>query len=276
MSGDWDNFDWNNWGVPANDGGDGHTSASNDHDVSSAESGYRSADGMLRRALAESGDDDTASASGGWISQGGVLRWNASDTEDPQEDLPLREEAQSPLAAEDFTPPEGAPAAPRIRAVRAWLARRRLHETDLIGELLLERRRLYPSPADDDAREREEPDAANPLSLALTEAQATADEYETLLGLLEDIRAHNGAQTALVEFHLTLTERLAILAADPAAPTDFATRALYSELTDVAVAARAAAPPPTASARAAWEGRTAAVLATRQRVERVTAPEDED
>ena len=80
---------------------------------------------MLRRALADSGDDEAAHVSGGWLSKGGVLRWNASDEEAPHADAPLRDEARSPWAAEAFDLPLGAPAAPRVRAVRAWLARRR-------------------------------------------------------------------------------------------------------------------------------------------------------
>ena len=130
-----------------------------------------------------------------------------------------------------------------MRAVRAWLARRRLREGQLIGELLLERRRLYP--ASEDGAPPPAEDDANPLALALAEAQATADEYETLLGLLEDTRAHGGAQAALIEFHLAITERLATLAAAPAAPDGFAERTLYAGLTEEAAAARAAAPAPT-------------------------------
>ncbi|HEX9038064.1 MAG TPA: hypothetical protein VF808_13855 [Ktedonobacterales bacterium] len=266
-SGDWDTFNWETWGAPAraseSDGAPGDGPGANGHAAS---------DGMLRRALADSGDDEgPSSAGGGWVAHGGVLRWNASDEEDPQTDAPLREEAHAPWAAEDFELPLGAPAAPRVRAVRAWLARRRRRETDLIGELLLERRRLYPTPEDGDPPALDE---ANPLSLALTEAQATADEYETLLTLLEDVRAHNGPQGVLIEYHLVVTERLATLAADPAAPDGFAERTLYSELTDEAAAARAAAPAPTPRDRAEWEGRAAAVLAARQRVERVTASEE--
>ncbi len=216
--------------------------------------------------------DGHANGAGGWVAHGGVVRWEAGEEEDLQEDAPLREEAQSPWAAEDFELPLGAPAAPRVRAVRAWLARRRQRETGLIGELLLERRRLYP--AAEDGASTPADDEANPLALALAGAQAAADEYETLLGLLEDARAHGGPQSVLIEFHLTLDERLAALAADPAAPDEFAERALYAPLTEEAAAARAAAPAPTPRARAEWEGRASAILATRQRVERVTATEE--
>jgi hypothetical protein len=268
---DWESFDWNSWGVPSDD-----APSDNGHDNGHDNGANGVSSGMLRRALADGGDEDEQVAAhrggGQWMARGGVLRWEASDQEDPQEDAPLREEAQSPWAAEDFELPLGAPAAPRVRAVRAWLARRRQREIDLIGELLLERRRLYPASEDDAPTPAD--DEANPLTLALTEAQATADEYETLLGLLEDIRAHGGAQSVLIEFHLAVSERLAVLAAHPAAPDEFAERALYASLTEEAAAARAAAPAPTPRARAEWEGRAAAVLATRQRVERVTATEE--
>ena len=49
-----------------------------------------------------------------------------------------------PSAADDLDLPLGAPDSLRIRSLRAWLARRRLEETDTLGLLLLERRRLYP------------------------------------------------------------------------------------------------------------------------------------
>ena len=261
---DWDRFNWTTWGVTpgasAPDGGSGANGANG------------ASDGMLRRPLADEDEEAPGRPAGGWVARGGVLRWDASDEEDTQADAPLREEARSPWAAEDFDLPLGAPAAPRVRAVRAWLARRRLREADLIGELLLERRRLYPSDEEGGATPAE--DEANPLALALAEAQAAVDEYETLLGLLEETRAHGGAQAALIEFHLAVTDRLATLAADPAAPEEFAERALYAALTEEAAAARRSARPPSPVARAEWEGRASAALATRQRVERVTAAEE--
>ena len=264
----WDGFDWTTWGVSPRDGSDHE-----DGESHGANGANGASNGMLRRPLAEDDEDaPSRGGAGGWVARGGVMRWNASDEEDAQQDAPLREEAHSPWAAEDFDLPLGAPAAPRVRAVRAWLARRRLRAGQLIGELLLERRRLYPA-AEDGAPTPAEDDA-NPLALALAEAQATADEYETLLGLLEDTRAHGGAQAALIEFHLAITERLATLAAAPAAPDEFAERTLYAGLTEEAAAARAAAPAPTQRDRAEWEGRAAAALATRQRVERVTAAEE--
>ncbi len=266
---DWERFDWNTRGVPSDEaaGADAHDNGANGANGAPG--------GMLRRALADGGEEEAVAAhggAGGWVARGGVLRWEASDEEDLQEDAPLREEARSPWAAEDVELPLGAPAAPRVRAVRAWLARRRQREIDLIGELLLERRRLYP--ASEDGAPTPADDEANPLALALAEAQAAADEYETLLGLLEDIRAHGGAQSVLVEFHLAVSERLAALAAHPAAPDEFAERTLYAALTEEVAAARRSARPPSPRARAEWEGRAAAVLATRQRVERVTAAEE--
>ncbi len=268
---DWDKFDWTTWGMPPSaSGGPDHA----DDSPNGANGANGASSGMLRRALADGGEEEweTRGGAGGWVTHGGVLRWNASDEEDTQEDAPLREEAHSPWAAEDFELPLGAPAAPRVRAVRAWLARRRMREADLIGELLLERRRLYPTT--EDGAPTPADDEANPLALALAEAQASADEYETLLGLLEDTRAHGGSQSVLIEYHLAVSERLAELAASSAAPEEFAERTLYAALTDEAAAARAAAPAPSPRARAEWEGRAAAVLATRQRVERVTAAEE--
>ena len=65
---------------------------------------------MLRRPLAEDDEDaPSRGGAGGWVARGGVMRWNASDEEDAQQDAPLREEAHSPWAAEDFDLPLGAP-----------------------------------------------------------------------------------------------------------------------------------------------------------------------
>lgn len=215
---------------------------------------------------------------GHWVTQGGVLRWQASADRDSSDDegveTPLREEAQSSWAADDLDLPLGAPAVTRLRAVRAWLARRRLRETELIGALLLERRRLA-GPAADDADEAE-PQAApenpnDPLALALTEAQAAADEYETLLDLLAETRAHVGPQSALVEYYLALNDRLAALATQPAAPDTFAQSVLFAEIERQPTRGEIAP-----SQRSEWEGHAGAALATRRRVEQVTASEPED
>ena len=107
--------------------------------------------------------------------------------------------------------------------------------------------------------------------MALAEAQAAADEYEMLVGLLEDTRADVGAQGSLVEFYLALNDRLATLAAHPAAADGFAQSALFAE-----IERQPASTPLTPVARSEWEGRAGAALATRKRVEQVSAAERED
>lgn len=267
---DWNSFDWGQWGASP-DAGNGHTPA---HDQQRDEAEHAS-DGFLRPALADVDEEaETPSRAGHWQTHGGVLSWMPGAADDESEEPPLREEAQSPWAAEDFEIPLGAPATTRLRAVRAWLARRRLRESQLIGELLLERRRLAgPSASDEDEGDAsatpERPD--DPLTLALNEAQAAADEYETLLGLLEDTRAHIGPQAALVEFYLAITDRLATLATQPAAPEGFAESTLFMQ-----VERQPAADALTPTAQSEWEGRAGATLATRKRVEQVTATEPED
>lgn len=267
---DWDSFDWTQWGVTPDAGGVENGRASSGEDSQSY------SDGFLRPALADVDEDAETGphvGAGRWVTRGGVLSWEADSSDEAGEDAPLREEANSHWANEQIALPLGAPATARVRAVRAWLGRRRLRETELIGELLLERRRLAgraEGDEEDDARpEPEHPQ--DPLSVALAEAQAAADEYETLLGLLEDTRAHVGPQAALVEFYLTLNDRLATLATDPAAAEDFAASALFAE-----IERRSATGELTPTARGEWEGRAGAALATRKRVEQVTAAEPED
>lgn len=266
----WDSFDPDHWDDEATSA-NGHTP----RDLGDAASAN---DGMLRPAVADVDDEAgaTTHAGGGkWVSRGGVLRWEPDSYSDDGSDAPLREDAQSAWANDEITLPLGAPQQARLRAVRAWIARRRLRETELIGALLLERRRLAGSSRDtDDEAEARQPTPENPndpLALALTEAQAAADEYETLLGLLEDTRAHVGAQGALVEFYLAINERLATLAAHPAAADGFAQSALFAE-----IERQPASSPLTPTARSEWEGRAGAALATRKRVEQVSAAEPED
>ncbi|HEU5344968.1 MAG TPA: hypothetical protein VFX31_13425 [Ktedonobacterales bacterium] len=272
---DWDQFDSAHWNVAS----DSDESGAADRPSSGDEDAHYS-DGFLRPALADVDDEAPTTRQAGdgrWVTQGGVLRWQANDAHESSDDegteTPLREAAESSWAADDLQLPLGAPAATRLRAVRAWLARRRLRETELIGALLLERRRLAGHPADDDesAAISEPSDPNDPLALALTEAQAAADEYETLLALLAETRAHVGPQSALVEYYLAITERLAALAAQPAAPADFASAALFAE-----IERPPASGGPTPPQRSEWEGRAGATLATRRRVEQVTATEPDD
>lgn len=283
---DWERFDYAHWGVTP----DADESSADGHAPRPAEEQPEHyGDGFLRPALADV-DEAAASGAGGaghWVTQGGVLRWQADERNDDDDEegaaAPLREEASSPWAADEVDLPLGAPATARLRAVRAWLARRRLRETELIGALLLERRRLTSPAAADDADDADDADARqmaareapenphDPLALALVEAQAAADEYETLLGLLEETRAHVGPQAALVEYYLTLTDRLATLAAQPAAPASFAETVLFAEIERQPATAAL-----TPASHSEWEGRASAALAARKRVEQVTAAEPED
>ena len=268
---DWDSLDDSAWGHEP----DAEEVSANGHTPQDE----ATRDGFLRPALADVDDEGEtssyATSAGRWVTRGGVLRWEAAKEDDAGEEAPLREEAQSAWANDEIELPLGAPASARLRAVRAWIGRRRLREAELIGALLLERRRLAtPATADDEEGEAraEAPENPNdPLALALAEAQAAADEYETLLGQLEDIRAHAGAESALIEFYLTINERLAALAALPAAPEGFASAALFAEIERQPSAGEV-----TPSARSEWEGRAGAALATRKRVEQVNASEPED
>lgn len=269
-----DNARWNPTPDSDEHGGDHHAASASADDYYS--------DGFLRPALADVDEEDAPvsrqAGDGHWVTQGGVLRWQASAERDSSDDegveTPLREEAQSSWAADDLDLPLGAPATTRLRAVRAWLARRRLRETELIGALLLERRRLA-GPASDDGEDAEPsapPENPNdPVALALTEAQAAADEYETLLDMLAETRAHVGPQSALVEYYLALNDRLTALAAQPAAPDTFAQSVLFAE-----IERKPASGEISPSQRSEWEGRAGATLATRRRVEQVTASEPED
>ena len=143
-----------------------------------------------------------------------------------------------------------------------------------MGYLLLERRRLQ---ATSRSGESSHLDGENegPLDIALAEHQAAIQEYEHLVEALDEIGAHTGPAHLLVEFYLRINERLAELAADPAAPAEFAAAVLLAPVEDEEAAEPGAAPP-TPRALAEWQGRAEAVLYTRKRVERLTAPEPED
>jgi hypothetical protein len=191
----------------------------------------------------------------GWVSRGGVLRWEEAETETDRE-----AEIHSPLAADDFELPAGAPDAPRVRAVHAWLMRRRAVEHDALGELLLAQRTQREaedaSPSPLRRMRHAEERGASSLDLAIVEHQAAAGEYEALVEALDAQVTHGGGGHALVEYHLWLGEHLTDLAAEPEAAT--------------------ATQPPTTLAAAAWLGRAQAALAARGRVERVSMPEPED
>lgn len=244
----WDNFDWET----VSDG----TTHSDQRDSSSA-SGT---------------DEDEAASEGEWVSQGGVLHWEEPEGTPDDIASDLRREAQSPWASETLTLPLGAPDALRVRGVRAWLARQRMLENEAMGMLLLERRQQAPHEDDDTAQRRtQSAGETHPLDIALAEHQAALAEYESLLAALDEVGMHNGPGRVLVEYHFSLGDRIATLAAAPEAPDDFAETQLFATIERTQASARV-----TPITRAEWDGRASAVLQTRRRVERMTAPEEEE
>jgi hypothetical protein len=212
--------------------------------------------------------DEEAPAKGHWVTRGGVLFWEEPETYDESGALDLRAEAASEWAADDLNLPLGAPDSLRIRALRAWLARRRLEESDTLGILLLERRRLYPGTLDDVLPRRQAPAESSPLDLEMLERQSASEEYERYLEQLTDLQAHGALRRLLVEFYLALSERVGELANMSAAPADFAP--------ELRVAERPGAGEASQEERAEWRGRSEAAMLARRRVERVTAPEEEE
>lgn len=217
-------------------------------------------------------EHNSEESAGEWVTQGGVLHWE--EPEGTPEDIAsdLRREAQSPWAVEALSLPLGAPDALRVRAVRAWLARQRMLENEAMGVLLLERRQQMTH--EDDEPPRRGAQAASevhPLDIAMAEHQAAATEYESLLAALDEVGMHNGPGHVLVEYHFLLGDRIATLATMPEAPDDFAETQLFMTLERTP-----ATTPVTAQSRAEWDGRAGAVLQTRRRVERMTAPEEEE
>jgi hypothetical protein len=196
--------------------------------------------------------DEAVTRAGGWVSAGGVLRWEPGQGEDtPQA------EAHSPLAEENFEMPPGAPDAPRVAAVRAWLLRQREVASEDLGALLL-RRREQRRDADPPAsrRPRRGPAPPSTVDVELAERQAAFDEYAALADELEEMAAHGAPAHALVEYYLWLADRLDGLLAE--------SRALL------------AAQPADPLVVGAWNGRAQAVVATRGRVERMMAPAPEE
>ncbi len=306
--GGWDSFDWASWG---GDDALADENTEGQYDDESARDGQMRRPpwqpGMLRPALDELGDEEIATLSGAdehgrWVSRGGVMQWEEPDTRDVTEFPNLRDEAYSHWAANDITLPLGAPERMRVREMRAWLARRRMLETEAQGTLLLERRRLLGAEGEEDdaasdpeadtfpARRRRAIREEHPLDLAIAERQASADEYEDALLTLEELRAHSGADRILIELYLALTDRLAALAAAPAAgralananasdeaaltPLDRAT--LQAVLLEGQAPTPAASAPPTPRETREWLGRAQAALQTRRHIERLTMPEPEE
>jgi hypothetical protein len=218
------------------------------------------------------GDEDGTAGAGEWVSQGGVLHWEEPEGTPDDIATDLRREAQSPWASETLTLPLGAPDALRVRGVRAWLARQRMLENEAMGVLLLERRQQSAhGESDTDQRRPHGAGETHPLDIALAEHQAAQAEYESLLAALDEVGMHNGPGRVLVEYHFLLGDRIAMLAAAPEAPDDFAETQLFTTIERTR--------PPASStpvSRAEWDGRAGAALQTRRRVERMTAPEEEE
>ncbi|HEU5437966.1 MAG TPA: hypothetical protein VFU88_01655 [Ktedonobacterales bacterium] len=261
--GGWDAFDWNTWGEAAPDD----------------RAGDESANGERTRTPAGGEQPEAAGERGRWVSEGGVMRWERPGELDEEEPSDAASEANSPWATDAVELPPGAPEGMRVRAARAWMLRQRALESEAVGYLLLERRKLQETRAGEGGgppeREAEPPSDDDPMSLALAEHQAAIEEYERLLGELDEIAAHSGPARVLVEFYLRLTERLAELAGAPEAPAEFADALLLAQVEDEE-AAESGRPAPTPRSHAEWQGRAEAVTQTRRRVERVTAPEPED
>ncbi len=216
---------------------------------------------------ARSGDEGPTK--GHWVTRGGVLFWEEPETYDESGALDLRAEAASEWAADDLVLPLGAPDTLRVRALRSWLARRRIEEADTLGILLLERRRLYPDAADETAARRQAQAESSPLDLEMLERQSASEEYERYLEQLAELEAHGALRRLLVEFYLALTERVAELANMPAAPADFAPELRIADEKPVTGET-------SIEERAEWRGRSEAAMLTRRRVERVTAPEEDE
>jgi hypothetical protein len=229
-------------------------------------------DGM--NALDAAGDQREEGERASWVSRGGILQWEESGEEVQEGQSKAGSEAASRWAADAIDLPPGAPDHLRVRSLRAWLLRRRLLDTEELGQLLLERRR---------AGAGEDPDEPldSPLELALLERQAAIEVYEALVESLDEMASHSGPARLLVEFYLWLNDRLVILAEAAEAPADFAARAMLPLLDSAGegnggASTRPEGPPPTARSIAQWQGRAQAALAARRRIELVSAPEPEE
>ena len=220
------------------------------------------------------GEEQEEDKKASWVSRGGILQWEESEEEGHEGQSKAGSEAASRWAADTIDLPPGAPDHLRVRSLRAWLLRRRLLETEEMGQLLLERRR---SGAGEDSEEP--PDS--PLELALLERQAAIEVYEALVESLDEMASHSGPARLLVEYYLWLNERLVMLADAAEAPADFAARAMLPppDSADEGIGAESSESeesPPTARRVAQWQGRAQAALAARRRIEQVSAPEPEE
>jgi hypothetical protein len=209
----------------------------------------------------------------GWVSWGGVLRWEDSEDGEPEERGGTASEATSHWASDSIDLPPGAPDRFRVRSLRAWLLRQRALETEGLGELLLERRRL--DRGEDEPATSDDTDDS-PLALAMLSRQAAIEVYEALVESLDEMATHTGPSRLLVEYYLWLNERLALLARATEAPEDFAVRAGLAPADPLDQSAGEGGSSPTARSIAEWQGRAQAALEARQRIEHVSAPEPED
>jgi hypothetical protein len=159
--------------------------------------------------------------------------------------------------------------------------RQRALETEGLGQLLLERRRLE---LGESAPPGAEDTDDSPLALAMLSRQAAIEVYEALVESLDEMATHTGPSRLLVEYYLWLNERLAILAQAAEAPKDFAVHARLAPQDPLDESAVTSHPhdtgeadvPPTARSIAGWQGRAQAALEARRRIEQVSAPEPED
>lgn len=284
--GGWDSFDWSTWGEAPS--ANGRTNSTNDtNSIIRSEVtrvGYNYDDEHRSSLRDDDADEFTGESAGSqqeghWVSQGGILTWEepdghtAADTE-----AGLRAEADSRWAAEDVDLPPGTPDPIRIRAAHAWLARQRALEAEAVGMLLLERRKLEQGDTSDEesqSRQTGDDQDYSPLDLAVVEHQTAIETYDRLIEALDDIITHTGPARVLVEFYLWLTERLAMVAAMPEAPADFAERVLLVPVENEE-SARPDAAQPTPRSTAEWQGCVSALLQARRRVEWVSAPDSDD
>jgi hypothetical protein len=279
----WDAFDWSRWGEAPS--ADGRPNSANGTMRSEASRMSRDYSDERRSSLSDDEADEFTGGTtegrqeGRWVSQGGILTWEEPDGSTAAEtEAGLRAEADSRWAAEDVDLPPGTPDPIRIRAAHAWLARQRALETEAVGMLLLERRKLEQGDASDEEpprRQMHDDQNGSALDLAVIEHQAAIETYDRLIEALDDIITHTGPARVLVEFYLWLTERLAIVATMPEAPADFAERVLLVPVEDEE-SASSDTTQPTPRSTAEWQGCADALLQTRRRVEWVSAPDSDD
>jgi hypothetical protein len=265
---DWESFDFESWGTAMED-----PPGANALPLTDERTGHGTAPQL------EEGEPEGA----GWVSHGGILYWDEPGDQDLEESSDVRREAHSRWADDSIDLPPGAPDHLRTRSLRAWLLRQRLLETEAIGQLLLERRQSEVHLEDDqDSYSASEPAEDSPLELELIKRQASIEVYEALVESLDEMATHSGPARLLVEFYLWLTERLALLASAPQAPSDFAVRARIAPQdpldnpSDSPETGQPGSPPPTARSIAQWQGQAQAALQARRRIEHVSAPEPED